>query len=529
MKKVVSLIICLALIMSLAVSVSAADITISGGIDGSEYSAYQLLISSQNSDGSSYGYTMNPKYKEVLCDYFGLDQELTNEELSGIIYGRLSALEPNSDDLYAFAKDIFDAIDDEKIQADHVSNDRTMENVAQGYYLIAETALSNNDLDTKSLLMLNTMGKETINVVSKESYPEINKQVYAANDSADLSGDAWREYADYDIGDEIPFQIVASVSGRYENYKNYWYKFDDTMTNGLVMKTKEVTEGETTKTVVDGMDIKIGDLNITEYFDIVLKDGNKGFTAEANLKDVEKEIQKTNPDFAITHNTKITVTYSGILTETAVAGVGGNSNTVILQFQNDPYATENPENPEDGGQTPPDTNVIFTFNGILNKVKEDGTTPLAGAKFKVEKWNKTSNKWVEVKELGGDDTVKFEFKGLDVGIYKLTETQAPAGYSPIVPFEFEVYATYDTSKNPVELKTLEIRDRDGDPLSEALGIGVAIGENLDTFTSNIVNKTGTALPTTGGMGTTVIYAVGALLVLAAVVMLVTKKRMTNVE
>ena len=99
-----------------------------------------------------------------------------------------------------------------------------------------------------------------------------------------------------------------------------------------------------------------------------------------------------------------------------------------------------------------------------------------------------------------DATGKFTIKGLDADTYYLTETAAPAGYNkladPVTIFIGEdgvVNATDDNPNGVTEVKVL--------------------------------NQSGTELPSTGGMGTTVFYVVGGILVVGAVVLLVARKRM----
>ena len=169
---------------------------------------------------------------------------------------------------------------------------------------------------------------------------------------------------------------------------------------------------------------------------------------------------------------------------------------------------------------------MFTYDAIVNKVDGEGEA-LEGAGFTLYKWVADENNWVAVgDEITGVTT--FTFEGLDVGKYKLVETTVPNGYNKAADIIFYVEATYDDTKDPVELTGLVVKDEDGNVIS---------GENL-TFTADktegevetdVVNKAGIELPSTGGMGTTIFYIFGGALVVIAVVLLVTKKRMTTEE
>ena len=109
----------------------------------------------------------------------------------------------------------------------------------------------------------------------------------------------------------------------------------------------------------------------------------------------------------------------------------------------------------------------------------------------------------------------FEWNGIDDGVYKIIEVITPAGYNSINPIEFTVSADHDIlSDNPQLTK---------------LSGGDAFSGNVSTgpLTTALETKSGASLPETGGIGTTIFYVVGVILMLGAGVLLVTKKRMSS--
>ena len=219
-------------------------------------------------------------------------------------------------------------------------------------------------------------------------------------------------------------------------------------------------------------------------------------------------------------NTKVVVTYNATLNKDAVLGAAGNPNEVYLTFSNNP----NKGGEGNTGKTPTDKNIVFTYKTVVNKVDQDKKS-LAGAAFKLEK-KQSDGTYTEVKNLTlNDDKTTFTFTGLDDGVYKLTETTTPAGYNTITPIEFTISARHDVTSDDPKLLTLSGDKKSGEATFTA-------GKNTDgsldgTLTTDIVNKKGATLPSTGGMGTTVIYIAGAALVLGAGAALILKKKMSE--
>ncbi|WP_288154241.1 prealbumin-like fold domain-containing protein [uncultured Sharpea sp.] len=116
-------------------------------------------------------------------------------------------------------------------------------------------------------------------------------------------------------------------------------------------------------------------------------------------------------------------------------------------------------NPNKGGEgetgkTPDDKNIVFTYKAVVNKVDQEQKT-LAGAAFKLEKKNNQGVYNLVKSFTAGNDTT-FEFKGLDDGDYKLTETTTPAGYNTITPIEFTISADHDTTADEPALTRLSV-------------------------------------------------------------------------
>ena len=491
-KKLFALVLSIIMIMSLATTAFAASITIDdGAITGATYQAYKLLNATDGGDGK-YAYTVNTKYASVL-------ESVTGETTDAGVVAYIDDVE----NINAFANAVYAAIVKAGLEEDYETTTNEFTDVDQGYYLIVETALGTTETgatDTYSLLMLDTAGNETVTVKTKEDLPTVEKKVEEVNDS---TGDtSWGDSADYDVDDVINYEITGTVSNKYESYKSYYYSFSDTMDAGLTLNA-------------DSIKIMIGDVDVTSQFTIETTEHS--FTATANLKELT--------GVTITGDTEIIVTYTATLNENAVSGSTGNKNKVTLDYENNPSHEgdgdpETPDEPEKPGKTPEDVNIVFTYDVVVDKVHKTGEDEngnpvygaLEGAGFTLYKWDAEENDWVAV----GDeitDVTTFEFKKLDEGKYKLVETTVPAGYNKAADVEFEIVSTLEGT----ELTALTVTPADSFTVTLKSG-------KIET---DVVNNAGAELPETGGIGTTIFYTLGGILVLAAVILLVTKTRMAK--
>lgn len=497
-KKLASFILAFAMVMAIAMPsvVMAADgkstITINGATADSEYVAYKLFDATDDGNGH-FSYTVNSKYEAVL-------KEVTGKTSGAEIVKYLDGIKDNAAAVREFADKVYAKVKD--MAVDYTATNGKFVNVDQGYYLIAQTQTGTNE--AYSLVMLGTAGKNALTVTPKTGVPTFEKKIKEKNDSTGVESD-WQDASDYDIGDKVPFKLTGTVSDKYDNYKTYYYAFHDKMDDTLQFNADSVV------VKIDGVvvDKSKYTLNTTT---------SDGCTFEVVFNDL-KTVSPTKPG-------KVTVEYTATLKENAKLGSEGNFNKGKLEFNNNPYY-EGEGKPEKPGETPWDEVVVFTYKLIANKTDGQGQ-PLAGAGFTLYKFNKDTNDYVEVKKIEAGETTTFEFTGADAGKYKLVETTVPDGYNKADDLVFEVKGTYEAVNNDDPLKAprltkLEIFDENGNSIT---GEGKVFTTNLaaGTATTNIKNLTGSELPSTGGMGTTVLYAAGTLMILAAAAFLVMKKK-----
>ena len=404
---------------------------------------------------------------------------------------KLSGMQSNSSDLKAEAQKIASALSATVAGSVSVTQDNAEAEITglePGYYLIKDKDSSLTGDEAYTEYILNIVADTTI--TPKTDVPSVEKKV---KDTNDTTGDTteWQDSADYDIGDDVPFRLTATLPANVESYKSYYLKFDDTLSQGLDFKEKTVT-------------VKLGDKDVKEFFKINYDAASKKltFTCDNILKE----------GFEAKNGEKIVVEYKATLNEHAVIGSEGNPNKVKLEFSN------NPNNGGDGdkGETPEDTVIVFTYQVVINKVDEKNEA-LDGAEFTLYKKIK-NEKDKEIKAvISGDKNDIFTFSGLDDGDYVLKETKTPDGYNTANDIKFTIKADHSIESDAPELESLS-----GDKVTG--NIILTPNKTEGSLSTPVQNNKGSVLPSTGGAGRVAIYVIGAILVLGGGIVLVTKKR-----
>ena len=323
-----------------------------------------------------------------------------------------------------------------------------------GYYLFVtdESSLDNAKKNTGTSPIFALVGGGAVTVTEKTSIPTVEKKIL--DDSkvkgADITGETgWVDAADSQVGQEVNYRLTGTIADNYDSYDTYSYKFKDQLTDGL-----DYIKGS----------ISVYALNNGEYTEINPTSYDVDAPSESNQRVLTVNFSGTNGlksataknggTLTINANTNIVVFYKAKLNAKAViAGANnkleGNPNTVTLEYSNNPMAAGT-------GTSAPDTVVDYTYGLKINKVDLGTEKALKGAKFTIAAGDTTNGdeNSANVKYVKSDGTLsdsKVELSmdlngvltltGLDAGVYTVTETSAPGGYTKVEPFTFEIKPT----------------------------------------------------------------------------------------
>lgn len=399
----------------------------------------------------------------------------------------------------------------ETITAD--DNEKKSVQLPAGYYLIRDKATTQTGRDDTYTTYITRM-INNYEVTPKSAKPTVEKTV---EDAAGSFG----ETADHAIGEEFKFKLTATLTKDedYAAYETYKVQFEDTMSAGL--------------TFVGLNSIKINGTDVTNSIPADDKTQQKNNDGTTKIVVTVQDVKTSAPNLDLTKTDGVVeVIYTAKLNENAIASNAGgsygigktNTNSVKLKYSNNP----NTGGSGDMGQTTTDDNVfVFTYqinNTKMGKNGDEDPTPLAGAGFRLYKadgtteiplvYNATKGAYIpSAADADGEEmksaaeTGVFNIAGLDAGNYVLKETTVPKGYNKCDDTNIKISATHEIN---------------GDGTSATLTLS-----NDSTMSTTPINRTGSELPTTGGIGTTIFYTVGGILVLGAGILLITRRRMGN--
>ena len=573
-RKLTAVLLSLVMLLALVVPASAAEnysITIRNDKEGHTYEAYQIFAGTVSSDAATDGETGGPMLGDITwgsgvndASHAELLAALKADATIGALAGMQDAAdaaavaaaldEANAETAAAFADVVSDYLAAAPTGQTNTMADGNyiIQGLPAGYYLVKDQDGSlQGEADTATDYIVQVLGNVAMEPKDSD-IPTLEKKVYdeefAVNDEAKTYGEGYNDVADWNIGDRVPFKLIGSIPDM-DAYDTYQYIFHDTISAGLRLDMASfdvyVAQEKNQDPVALGWaEIPAANYELTETAD--------GFTlAIDNLKEfpyVNGEGRKY-----------ILVFYDAVLNEDAVIGLDGNPNTAYLEFSNDP-------NGDGTGQTEDDKVIVFTYELDGTKVDgEDETTKLEGAQFvllngakseaavvvggKVTEWIKfgtqadgteleiptTYEGWTALAQQhtgliltsAADGT--FKIAGLDDGTYFLREIQAPNGYN-LLEDDVQLVITAATANG---------QEWDGDPATALRGLNMTFNvvdaEEVPTEVEGVLvggtvgitveNNQGATLPETGGMGTTLFYIIGGLLVVGAGVLLVVRIRM----
>lgn len=497
-RKLTSLLLALVMVFALAVTVAADEttttptgsITISNAAKGETYTIYKLFDATVSEDGKSIAYT--GKIPESLNPYFTAD---TNGYISAT--GAAKEGENMSDGLKTALKAWTETA---TVTAKATSDGSALnfKGLAFGYYVVTTT-----------------QGNQVISVDS--TMPDVT--IVDKNSSApkDLSKTA--DSDNVSIGDTVTYTVRFKTSNYYgagEDAKEIVsYNIEDTLPDFLsdVKVTSIIVDNDGNDTTTDDR------ADVTDQF--------------AKKKIVIDWYDEVNSKFLYNNGATVTITYTAKVTEKAAIDGNGNTNKVTVT-----WTTKNGTVPGPGELKQEET--IYTYAIALKKVNNKGTA-LPGAVFQFPFYVQTTpdanGAYIYAGTTPGEgltnlittpDSGVIVVKGVKSGTYEIKEVTAPAGYNKLTaPVTVEAVKTSQTSTH-----TTVYLDENGNTTNTQTEKTIEVNVDIETIAATavvVVNKAGTELPSTGGMGTTVFYVLGAVLVVGAGVLLVTKKRMSQSE
>lgn len=398
-------------------------------------------------------------------------------------------------------------------------------------------------------------GASATTVTPKKGVPTVEKKILDDADAAgaDVKGsDNWKDVADSQIGQEVNYRLTGTIASNYATFSTYAYKFTDVLSSGLdyVDDSVEVyAKNGGTYSQIDESKYDVAWAANTLTVEFKVGDGKKG------LKDVE----------GVTKDTQIVVFYRAKLNGKAVIGnavegnVGGNPNTVKLEYSNNPYAGGT-------GETIEDTVADFAFKLNLNKVDQGTEKGLAGAVFTIQSADaNTAGQYVASKaddatgvvagqlvtvadannlpeyvKFTSDNGGKIAVSGLDAGSYKVAEVQTPddTKYTKADPFTFTISPTYDETAMKMTGLTAAVSEADKGRSDIAFGtLDGSAGDNKLTGTDgtgadaatgevtiNVGNTKSVGLPITGLDGVTLTWVAGGAVLVIGVAHLIRSRR-----
>ena len=560
-KRVLALVLALTLLLAMSATVFAADdtytITISGDnvVEGHTYEAYQIFkgdLAEKDSktilSNIEWGSGVNG---DALLTALKADTTLGNDfngcTTAAQVADVLATYGSDAEKTQQFAKlagaNLTDTVAGISTWNEPGTN-YSISSLAPGYYLVKDEDDSAPSSDAYTRYILQVVHNVTVN--AKTDVPTVDKNI--------KEGDTIVKANDASIGDTINYEVTSKVPDM-TGYTKYFFVLNDTMSKGLTFNNDvAVTIGGTT-------------LDADKYTVAYNTDTATGITTIEIV--IKNFIDYTKED-------AILVTYSATLNQDAsLDPVAGNPNKVQLTYSNNPNVDgngdpQNPDKPGEGaptGKTPESETKTYVTGIKLTKVDgADHSKMLTGAKFKIEgngvkvvlvnkevyeeasdgtyymlktgtytetaptdetasSYDSTTTKYKKVTAVTEgtvntkvnatgyvDEKGVLTFEGPGEGTYTITEIVAPNGYNLLkapIKVEIKANATFDKCEWTVT----------------ADGNRVTADKNLYAFL--IENKSGAELPSTGGIGTTVFYVLGGLLVVCAGVLLITKRRMNK--
>lgn len=467
MRKLFTVLLALAMTLALAVSAFAADtgsITISNPQGDHTYTAYKIFDVTYTADGVNYSYTISETDAAFSTVKAYADVAANGLTLTPVANTNKYNVSIGTDfSAASFAQYLRTNVGSLGTGTAFTKVDNTMK--ASGL------TLGYYFVSGTSGAVCELATAKDIQIRDKNEVPQIEKTV---ND----------DDGTVEIGQKLTYTITGKVPST-KGYTEFTYQVTDTMTEGL-------TFNEDVKVTIGGTDVTAA---------ATITNNEDGFVASVNMMKYQDQIDKP-----------VVITYTATVNEKAIVN-DKETNTAVLKYSNNPAD-------KDSYDESTVTVDVFSFNIVINKYATGNeNTKLEGAKFvlknnegKYYKYDAATKAvtWVAAKadatEVSTDANGAARFDGLQAGTYNLEETAAPAGY------------------NQLTKDIIIVLDKTG---SATINGAASTLEDARSLTAGVANSTGTVLPETGGTGTVIFVALGALAVICAGVFLVTNKRMSK--